>query len=315
MKKTIRDTYIYDVLGLEKAVANCAKVNAHLEKHALPAALVDAISSEIRYKISVPGRNLILEDLRNGNLTLVDTPEVSSIPTWMLAEDGKIKTAVVNLFGRLRRNPGGDTATFNVREVFALCLIAETVRRFYEKENKVVFNMQLTKLSAIIYTRMVYRVLDTLYSLDIAPEWVRNRVRANIGFFFLYHLMEKRLNSKDDYDASYDAILTLIPNGKNLASLPIDDLGQENYSDLKTFIGALARIHPSLKDLDVTIFLRKFIMMYGEKALLMLESYPYFLAYVFSVSIGGNILKDFALDKTVDKEGIQAYNIFFDLVQ
>ena len=322
MKKSIRDTYVYKVLDLETTVKNCGTVNSSLDKHALSKDVVEAILSEMKFKISFPSKQLVIDEIKAGRITLVDTPLVSSLPTWMITADGvTIKTAVVNLFGKIKIREDG-TAQFNVREVFALAVIALTVREFYLKEAKIVNNLNITKLAVAIYERMFYRVLDVLFSLDVGPEWLRNSVKVDIRLFAASYLMEKRFNSVSDYDNVYNYILKdvlrNVDPAQYLAKVAAGGgqvFDSEKYSSLPVFIERLSKVHPILKDLDVSMFLRKFIMMYGEKALLMIENYQYFLAYVFSVTLSGNIVKDFALEAPVGKEGIQLYNAYFELVR
>jgi hypothetical protein len=323
MKKTLKDMYVYDVLGLDRVVPKCAEVNQNLDKAGLPPALVEAISGDIRYKISLPGKNLVLDELKTGSLVLVDSAETASVPTWMVMKDGKISKAVVNLFGRIRRKDGDETAQYNVREVYAACILAMTVRKFYENETRVVHNLKMTVQASVIWTRMVYRVLDTLYSVDVAPSWVGGVVRAQLAMFFLHYVAEKEIRSAKDYDASFDSVLNVIAKAQHVKVSDVIAKGavadgqefldyvEENWGSLKGLMNKLSQVHPVLKDLDITTFLRKFIMMYGEKSLLMLESYAYFLGFCFTVTAGGNLVKDFALQSAVDKEGVDLYNAFF----
>lgn len=322
MKKSIRDTYVYKVLDLETTVKNCGTVNSNLAKYAIGKDIVEAILSEMKFKISFPMKQLIIDEIRSGRITLVDTEVVTALPTWMISADGvSIKTAVVNLFGKIKIREDG-TAQFNVREVFALAVIALTVREFYAKESKIVNNLQVTKLAVTIYERMMYRVLDVLYSLDVGPEWLRVAVKVDLRMFAAYYLMEKRFETVTNYDNIYNFIIKDLVKHMDPAQFiaRLDPSGSamdmSRFASLPNFIEQrLAKMHPILKDLDTTTFLRKFIMMYGEKALLMIENYQYFLAYIFSVTLSGNIVKDFALETPVGKEGIQLYNAYFDLVK
>jgi hypothetical protein len=317
MKKSIRDTYVYKVLDLETTIKNCGVVNSDLQKYALKPDVVEAILNEFKFKISFPAKVRVIEEIKAGRITFVDTELVSALPTWMVSTDGmSVKTAVVNLFGKMKIKEDG-TAQFNSREIFALAVIALTVRDFYQNEKKVTYNLNVTKLAVKIYERMMYRVLDTLYSLDVGPEWLRASVRMNLRMFCAAYVMEKHFNSGTDYDNVYNYILQDIPRSKEILTRASNDSGMsmECFQSLPAFIEFLTKMHPILKDLDITTFLRKYIMMYGERALLMIENYHYFLAYIFSVTLSGNIIKDFALETSVGKEGIQLYNTYFDLMK
>ena len=323
MKRSIKDTYVYKVLDLESTVKSCGEINADLDKYKLNQDIVDAILNEFKFKISFPAKIRIIEEIKAGKITFVDTPLVANLPTWLISRDGvSIQTAVVNLFGKIKVKEDG-TAQFNAREIFALSIIALTVKEFYLKEAKILYNMQISKLAVVIYERIMYRVLDTLYSLDVGPEFLRNDVRIQLRMFAASFLLEKKLVSASDYDSIYNFIIKDLAHGVSPEMVMKKIMGAvegnpemlDTYKDFPSFIAYLQKIHPILKDLDITTFLRKFIMMYGEKALLMIENYHYFLAYVFSVTLGGNILKDFALETPVGKEGIQLYNLYMDMIK
>jgi hypothetical protein len=314
MQKTIRDTYIYKVLDLESTIKNCGSVNSNIDKYTLKQEILDAILNDFKFKISFPAKVRVIEEIKSGRITLVDTEMVTALPTWMVSDDGiRIKTAIVNLFGKIKVKDDG-TAQFNSREIFSLVIIALTVKDFYQNEAKVLNNLQISKLAVIIYDRIMYRVLDTLYSLDIGPLHVRELVHVALRFFMLSFLMEKKFVSANNYDNLYNYVLSdLTKDPQKVISNSI--VAMDEYKDFPTFISNLSIINPILKDLDIAAFLRKFIMMYGEKALLMIENYQYFLAYIFSVTLNGNIIKDFALETPIGKEGILLYNAYFDLMK
>lgn len=316
MKKTIRDTYVYKVLDLDSTVKNCGVINADLQKYAVSSDVVDAILTEFKFKISFPAKVRVIEEIKSGRITFVDSELVGTIPTWMVSTDGiTVKTAVVNLFGKIRVKEDG-TAQFNSREIFSLAIIALTVRDFYRNESKVMNSLQISKAAVRIYDRMMYRVLDTLYSLDVGPEWLRRVVHVYLRMFMVSYLMEKSFISAQNYDNMYNYILQDLGGAELIAKIANDGaVDMSNMKDLPTFMATLSKLSPILKELDVTAFLRKFIMMYGEKALLMIENYQYFLAYVFSVTLSGNIIKDFALETPIGKDGVQLYNSYFELMK
>lgn len=318
MKKNIRNTYVYKILNLENTVEKCAKINANLQGTAIANETIDAILNEMKFKISVPMKAKIIEDIKNGKIVLVDSPEAASLQTWMISDgSGGIKHAVVNIFGKIRTGKDG-LDHFSIREVFALCVLGVTVRGFYEKEAKILNNLTITKYAAAIYERMFYRVLDTLYAIDVGGSQMTATIKLLIRIFFVNFLLEKKFdiatNEKDSY---IDYILSHYAP-MNIPSDPQSYFKAEDGNPLESlpsFIDYLRRSHSIFKDLDATQFLRKFLMMYGEKALLMIENYQYFLGYVMTVTVSGNVVKDFALEPVIGKEGIPLYNAYFDLLK
>ena len=113
MKRSIKDTYVYKVLDLESTVKSCGEINADLDKYKLNQDIVDAILNEFKFKISFPAKIRIIEEIKAGKITFVDTPAVANLPTWLISRDGvSIQTAVVNLFGKIKVKEDG-TAQFN----------------------------------------------------------------------------------------------------------------------------------------------------------------------------------------------------------
>lgn len=317
MKKTIRDTVVFDLLGLENTVKRCAAINADLAKNAIPSESSDMILNEIKYKVSLPMKANVVEAIRNGTIVFVDSPECASLQTWMVADGkGGIKHAVVNLFGKIKIKNG--ITTFNSREVFALCILGMAVKGFYEAEPKIVNNLNITRLASEIYVKMFYRVLDVLYSVGtsaVVASQVTNYIRIFFGSYVLekpFSIAENKMDNIFTYtaDASHRV---LYPNPSPRAYF--SQVDGDPLVDLKTFLEFLKTVSPLMRELDVTQFLRKFITMYGEKSLLMVETYQYFLAYVMTATVGGNLVKDFALEGAIGKNGLHLYNSFFDLTK
>lgn len=320
MKKQLKDTYVYQVLGLDGTVANAGKINGDLANYALGSDHMEAIISEIKYKINFPSKVRLIEELKAGTIVLINTPEAVAIPAWLKGDGhGGVKCAVVNLFGKVKDKDG--VIQFNSREVFALAQTGMIIKDFYLKEARVTSNVTMTKMTVAIYERMMYRVLDVLYSLDVGPMWLRNRVRFELRAFCALYMLEKDINDSIMTHIMQDiaqAGKTTVGAINAAAAKHYDEHGPKEspeYQSLPGLMKHLSEMNPVLKDLDITAFLRKFIMMYGEKALLMIESYSYFLALSMSVTVSGNIVKDFALESVIGKEGVNEYNTFFAITR
>lgn len=314
MQKSLRDTYVFNALKLSNTMEACANINAHLPEHAIDSESLENVINEIKYKIQFPYKLRIMDDLKSGAITLINSPEVRLVPTWMIgASDGSVKTAVVNLFGKVKMKD--KQIQFSVRDVYAMAQVGIVIKDFYQKEPRIIHNLHLSKLAITIYERMFYRVLDVLYSLDVGPVWLRAKVKYEISVFCAKYMLEKA-----DNDATISFIDQSLIKGFNVtvnslqSKLTATD-DPTRFDSLPAFIQSLSQSNPILKDLDLTAFLRKFVMMYGERALLMIESYQYFLALVMSVTVSGNVVKDFGMESPVGKEGILLYNLYAELTR
>ena len=63
------------------------------------------------------------------------------------------------------------------------------------------------------------------------------------------------------------------------------------------------------------MYLKKAIMMYGERSLLMFDNFTYFLGYIISTVSSGNLVRDYAFDSFSNRDAIQIYNTFMDAVK
>lgn len=320
MKKSIRDTYVYKVLGLETSLQNCSSINKDLASYELSKLHIEQIVNDFKFKVNIPQKNRVIDGIKSGAITIINTEKVNNIPTWLVGDGhGAIKTAVSNIFSKTKVRSNDEPLVYNPREIFAQVQLASNLRDFYLKENKILSSNILSSATIFIYTEMVYKVLDVLYSLNVGQDWLKSYVRIHIALFVTSYLLE-RTNPNDSLFENYKqqisrlskSVVTGLDNLENVSA---------SYSYTKPdaiveLTKNISMLSPILKDLDITIFLRKFIMMYGESALMMLENYQYFLAYILSASISGNLVKDFNFESVMGtKKGADVYVLFMNLTQ
>ena len=313
-KKTIADTYVFNLLNIKSAFPAISDINNNLKTKQLDPQYVNQILHEIKYKITFPSKMNIVSDIENNSIVFVNDPKSSMLPTWALKVKNSPKlvdTAVVNLFGKVNINDEAKTISFNVREVFALAQIGYVIREFYNNENKIRFNYPLLTLSMKIYTRLFVKILDILFSIDTLPQY-SNQVRFLVAKFFLIYVAGKT-NSQETDDIAYSFVKNAI--GYDVLKSSLVNTPSDIFDSLPKFIEGLASIIPFLKKLEISAFLRKMIIAYGEKSLLMLENYNYFIAIVISNTITGNYVKDYAFDPSVGKDGIALYNKYMELTR
>jgi hypothetical protein len=311
MKKTLADTYVYKVLQMENYIENIKNLGTKgIEKHALSKSQLDNILNDFRFKINnLSTKAPIINQIQDGKMLLI-TAENLYLPSWgQISTPGRVDRTIVNLFGKVKIKDNY-SLSFNPREVFAVAQIGYFLSSFYENEKKIVGNTNIIQNATEVYMRVFYRILDTLYSVDSASS--QGMVtRYLICKFFLIYVMEKD-NDESTSELAFRPLRGLdhLPRLKTAIGTETELM----YSSLPEFIKALPSYVPILKDLDLSSFLRKFLLSYGEKALLMIENLNYFIALIGSSVISGGYVKDFTLESSIGNEGINLYNQFVNAV-
>lgn len=308
MKKTIRDSFFYTPFGIEGYLNNIQKLDVN--KAVIGGVRLENILNEIKFKINFSSKQYILPLLSSGRMVFINEPNLF-LPAWsQVSKAGEVDRTVVNLFGKVKFKDF-DGINFAPREVFGMAQIGYFLSKFYENEAKIVNSQHILNNSVEVYMRMVFRVLDILYSVDASPS--NGAVcRFLINKFFLIHVYEKE-NSATVDELAFRPLKSI----DNLSRIKAA-IGSENpemFTSLSAFISSLGTYIYTLKDLDISAFSRKVILLYGEKAFLMLENLNYFLAIVSSSTIGTGYVKDYILEGLLGKEAINIYNNFIDLTR
>ena len=161
-----------------------------------------------------------------------------------------------------------------------------------------------------IYANMFVKVLNRKYSLNIDKSKL-HKVTFLASKFFLYNLVGLR-----NHDLLFNYSIKNCPNGNMYSLKDVDELNNdEDFESLDKFIELLAskRLGLNLKDLTIRNYLESYIHMYYESALMSLESLPYFLYNVISVTNGSYINNQYMLETIVDTMGAKIYNDIINL--
>jgi hypothetical protein len=305
MKKSIRDSFFYVPLQIESYLNNIQKVN--VDKVKIKDEALENIINEFKFKINFSSKPFIMQLIQTGRMVFVNEPNLY-LPAWLqVTTPGKVDRIVVNLFGKVKLKDF-DGLNFAPREVYGLSQIGYFLAKFYEQESKVVNNQHILTNAMTVYMRIFFRVLDVLYSVDASAN--NGMVcRFLINKFFLIYLYDKQNNEQTD-ELAFRPI-------KNLDSLQRikTAIGMEPpdmYDSLQNFINTLSLIIPNLKELDISSFARKTVLMYGEKSTLMLENLNYLLAIIGSSTIGAGYVKDYVMEVLLGKEAVEVYNNFIN---
>lgn len=310
MKKRISDTYVYKVLSLEKYIDNIAEISKDYGNATITKPQFDLLTNEFRYKINFSTRNAIMQRLLTNKMVIINKENLF-LPAWCIRDPhGKVVKTFVNLFGKVKIKDQ-ESMSFTPREVFGVCQIGYFIEKFYDNEARILNNQNITTYATEIYMRLMFRIIDSIYAIDSASNQAMV-TRFLINKFFLVNVLEKENNATTD-----EMAFRPLKNMDHMTRLKTA-IGNEDptmYNSLEEFFAMLPNYVPVLKNLELSAVLRKYVLLYGEKSLLILENYYMFLAIISSSVISSGYIRDFAIEQFLGKEAISMYNLFIDMTK
>ena len=299
MKYSLRDSYIYSLLNIDSVVNKIGtQINTNLDNYKISDDQLNIIISDIKGKSANVGKDKLIKHLQLKEIILVNAPGIT-IPAWCIPSQNGGIIAVCNIFGKVRIN-SNNLLTYQVKELFGLIMVANVLRNFFLNENKFLYNSQLIANVGVVYTRLFMRTLDTMFSINaMGNERESQFIEYMISKFYLKRVMEKNFATEQMEVSNIANILrktkkssvmvySIEGHAKNAADYP-----EEIFASIDTFCKALAENIPTLNRLETNIFIRKLILLLGEKSALMIESPQYLIAYLTSSAFNTNLIKDF----------------------
>jgi len=177
-------------------------------------------------------------------------------------------------------------------------------RELQKTERKFTNNTKIKKLSTNCYVKLMKKVLDKLYAVNLLPEKA-DRISYLLAKFFLLYVLEQPENDTTN-DIAYSCTSGNTPK-KLMLSTDLD-FSKENYNSLEAFFSALSNYFDVLKNLNLRNFLVEFMNLYGEDATFAIENYQRFLEVVITscvFSIRG--YRDQLVDTTINKDALDLY--------
>ena len=308
MKNSLKDSYIYDLLGFDKIIKEIGnEVNPHIEKYRLSPARNSAVLNDLRYKASGYGKERIVNNAESGKIIFVIAEKVP-LPAWcMQLPNGEI-VAICNLASKVRVNSEGNLV-YQSKEVFGLTVVAYILRSFYVNEPKFILNNQLVQSTGIVYSRLILRILDQLFAISASTNTREYRAIAFVLLKFFYRKVMEKNSSIEQENSNISSIIGRIVPGAAASSvvdiLPmVENIPDEAFKNIDTLMKALAVTMPSLNRLETNLFIRKMIVVFGEKSVLMLESPQYLIAYSVSAAYSVNLIKDLQVVNVIGNKEI-----------
>lgn len=305
--KSLESAFIYKNLNKSNAVSsNIMKLMTDgvlLTKKEVEEAIM-VIDKNFKF----PLKFKVLDAFEDGTIKLMfgmNSKLPSCLPFFLTKTNGGRVVAIVSvdIYGSY------DDETHNVKidpkKLYCMMESAYIAIKAYEHQIELKNKPILLSVGSNIYSLMFTRVLNKKYSLNIDKSKMHKVIMLS-SLFYMVNILGAPLN-----ETTFNYALKNCPNGnvytlKQTANL----FDEDDFSDFETFIKALTRpvVGLNLKDLTVRNYLEAFIGMYESTALLALESFPYFIYNIMSVTNGAYINNQYIMEDIVSNGGSKIYN-------
>ena len=263
----------------------------------------------IKRRFSFTLKQQVINSYENKEITTVfsDHVKLTRLVPIFLIKNRVLKddiTAVVNLesIGATKSKQG--EVRIDSKKLYGYLECSYISRELQKTERKFTMNGKIKKLSAECYVKLMRKVLDKLYAINLMPE-KSDRISYLLAKFFLLYVLEQPEN-----DATNDiAYACTSGNSPKKLMLSTDlDFPKENYESLETFFKALSEYFDVLNKLNLRVFLNEFMNLYGEDSIFVIENYQRLLEVIITSCIF-NIrgYRDQLVDSTINKDALDLY--------
>ena len=304
----ITDTFIFGYLNknnhLMNTVADVVKNGVTLKYENLSGAF-SIINRNFKYGL----KNTVIDAVKKGNIKMMINPNGPIPPTvmpyFLISVNGKKQAVVVldNIISNYDKETGYCDVN-NIKQLYCL-LESAYIGLLCNNNPSIVTKSAIISNGSAIFADMITKVFNKEYALNI------DRNRSNIiTFLASKYFIVNILGLPNDDKCEYYAYKNCMSPNKMLISAITDQIPDSAYDDISSFILAISEnkeISDYLPGLSVRSFIQQMMMMYNPAILFSLESLPYFLFNIISVSMGANLNKQKILEPIVEKRSTLIY--------
>lgn len=283
--------------------------------------LIEDQMNTIQKRYNYPAKNIILPEVGNTIIPIYNKTRLSVpnyLPSYLMVNPqpnsaGTNKViAIVNLNSYGIINKKTSLMDIDERKLFGLLQCGEIFLTCYRRWNSITMNQTMCKLGSLIYSRMIVKVLDKMYAVNLDPIKA-DKVKFVASKFFLVNMLEKNSGAETINNMAY----ANCTNGtsRNTINKFNEDFNPAAYANFGNFIQQLSMEIDGMANLTVRTFLDTALKLYGSATLFAYEYLPMFLHTVFSVVIGCRFNQDFVLENILGREADQLYNTFVGLMR
>lgn len=301
--KTFSDTYIYNKTADEngsmgRAVINFIKTSDRINT---ASSAFEQIKTQVKVR---QGNAIIYKVLMNKNIVLcigkVEAPASFKVfRAKDLLSSNKEPKVFIDCTGLFKIGADGMFVCKEIDKFCAYLLMALVNFLYYDHNTNLIDNSTIAKSSTSCFIKLFTAVLDNLRVTNFSEN--RIKIAYITGVYYAFSVMGKPLESARSYAA-------------NAIGLNSKDAGGYDYwytledlANIDTFISFLAKTF-KLGDLNSSIYLVRYMQMYGKGTIFGLELLPSFLSILTNADSGTFINQQKTILKLCGKEVVTATN-------
>lgn len=260
-----------------------------------------------------PLKYKVMEEFKSGKLILkyaTNTKLPTCLPFILTKNsNGQVVSVVsADIYGSMSKD--NDSISIDPKKLYCMMESAYLAKVCFFHDKQLSTRSVILSQGSNIYSSMFTRVLNKKYALNLDKTKL-HKVLLLSSKFYLINIL-----GLPDNEIVFNYAIKNCPNGNLYSLQEANELLQlKDFETLETFIKALAKPELGLnfKDLTVRNYLEAFINMYDASNLLSLESFPYFLYNIISVTNGAYINNQYVLEDIVGTNGAKIYNDIMNL--
>jgi len=295
--KKITDSALFRQVASNQNVIESIK-NIHIERDKVDKTNLDESINIINRRMIFSTKGRTMQYLNNDDIILISNPTVR-LPKY-LSVLGKVHgnkiVAVVDINYFANQNKTTGMYDIYPKTLFNLMQNGMILLELVNNWNRYTNNMTILKSGAVVYSKLVGKVMDKLFAINI-DNFKQDLVNFFLAKFFLINLCDK-VDSDTIDNIAYHACM----NKSSLKLIKEEEIKFDDtaYDDIFNLFNNLKEIK-GMQDLNVRSFVENWARMYGESTLLALDYLPSFLSMTFGSVANGNIAKDYIIESVAGK--------------
>jgi hypothetical protein len=295
--KKISDSALFRQVASNASVIQAVK-DIHIERDKVDIQKLDEPMNIINRRLPVATKGKTIQYLNNGSLVLINNPMVrlpKYLNTFGKAYGNKI-VAIVDIGYYVNENKATGMYDAYPKTLFNLMQNGMILLELVNNWNRYTNNMTILKNGAIVYSKLVGKVMDKLFAINI-DNFKQDLINFFLAKFFLINMCDK-VDSDTIDNIAYHACL----NRSSLKLIKEEEVKFEDdaYQDIFKLFENIREVK-GMQDLNVRSFVENWARMYGESTLLALDYLPSFLSMVFGSVVAGNVSKDYIIESVAGK--------------
>jgi hypothetical protein len=310
--KKITDSALFRQVASNQSTVNGLR-NIHLERDKIDPQNVDEAISVINRRVIAATKGRTMQYFNQGRIVLIHNPLIQ-LPKYMgtfgKANAAKQLVAVVDISHHSHLNKANGMYDIYPKTLFSMMQSGMILIELVNNWNRFTNNMSILKGGSIVYSKLMGKVLDKLFAINIDPFRL-DMISFFLAKFFLINMCGKTNNETTD-NIAYHACF----NKSSLKLIKEEEARFDNsaYDDLFNFFDNLKDLK-GMQDLNARSFIENWARMYGESTLLAMDYLPSFFSMIFGSVVNGNLAKDYIIESVAGKFISNVYTEFSRLLK